>query len=66
MSAMGQGLGALALGGSGAGKTELLKDLTKAVGKKSIVFNCSASLDCSVLSKFFKVRMPNRISAGRV
>lgn len=49
------GLSSMALGASNCGKTESIKDLTKAVGKKGIVYNCNRTLDCIVLGKFFKV-----------
>lgn len=55
MAALEHGLSSLAMGPSGAGKIETFKEITRAVGKKSIVFNCSASLDYFVLAKFFKV-----------
>lgn len=56
MEALRMGLSSMALGATNSGKTETLKDLTKAVGKKGIVYNCNRTLDCIVLGKFFKVR----------
>lgn len=55
MEALRMGLSSMALGATNSGKTETLKDLTKAVGKKGIVYNCNRTLDCIVLGKFFKV-----------
>lgn len=56
MAALEHGLSSMATGPSGVGKIETFKEITRAVGKKSIVFNCSVSLDYFVLAKFFKVR----------
>lgn len=55
MAALVHGLGSMATGPGGVGKMETFKEMTRAVGKKSIVFNCSISLDYFVLAKFFKV-----------
>lgn len=57
MESLRMGLSSMALGATNSGKTETLKDLTKAVGKKGIVYNCNRTLDCIVLGKFFKVRI---------
>lgn len=56
MGTMKLGLNSLANGGCGTGKMETLKDLTKAVGKKCVIFNCSATMDYTVIGTFFKVR----------
>lgn len=56
MGTMKLGLNSLANGQSGTGKMETLKDLTKAVGKKCVIFNCSATMDYTVIGTFFKVR----------
>lgn len=55
MEATRMNLSSMALGGTGTGKTETLKDLTKAIGKKCVVFNCNPTLDYIVIGKFFKV-----------
>lgn len=61
MAALEHGLSSMATGPSGVGKIETFKEITRAVGKKSIVFNCSIGLDYSVLAKFFKVHKTHSI-----
>lgn len=55
MEAVRLGVSSMALGATGTGKTETIKDLTKAVGKKCVLFNCVPTLDYIVMGKFFKV-----------
>lgn len=49
-------LSAATVGLTGSGKTKICKDFAKALGKKSIIFNCSDSLDYKSVGKFFKVK----------
>ena len=53
-SALHLGLGAAPTGPAGTGKTESTKDLSKALGRFCIVFNCSEQIDYFIMERLFR------------
>ena len=51
--ALGLKLGAAPQGPAGTGKTESCKDLSKALGRYCIVFNCSEQVNVKMMEKLF-------------
>lgn len=54
LNALSMGKSGAAIGPTGTGKTETIKDLAKSIGKHCVVFNCSPLIDHIMITRFFK------------